>query len=450
MYHTVALYFAQHLLVQCPAVQELSGAAGSTMIVMLLHRCQDRLTGSEMPATAFSKVTHLELSSLSVSLQQAVELSRQNLIMLDMSHATDLRVAANFGQEPRVKDLKHLYLSNCSLQELPESLGELKSLKTLDVASNSLSQLPRLLPSTLEGLYVSDNQLTQLPLTLQSMSSLRSLDVTNNHDLRSLPPLLGTNAQIDTVLASCCNLVNGLPESLFDSTTEKKKLRLLSLRSSNLRQLPVNLGSAVSLTGYLSLGHNQLTSLPPSIGHANKLMGLSLDNNRDLKVLPQSLANLTRLSTFDCKFCSSLQQCNGCLPKSLRFLVATGSADFDVIDAMSGTLTKLFTLDASFTATTLRQRLPDKFVLMQSLKKVTLNGCGGGPRLTELPLRWDRLTNLRELSFEVCLCVSFGLMLCMSAVIVTHLHQVRFHTPTSLFFSRRGMIFGYFLNLNQT
>ena len=161
------------------------------MVVMMLKRCQNRLTGSEMPTAAFTKVTHLELSSLNVSLNQAVELTTQNLVMLDMSHSTGLSVPQNFGEDTRAKELKHLYLSNCSLTELPESLGKMPSLVTLDIASNKLSRLPALLPSTLEGLYVSENQLTSLPVSLQSLSSMRMLDVTSNHNLRSLPPLLG-------------------------------------------------------------------------------------------------------------------------------------------------------------------------------------------------------------------------------------------------------------------
>ena len=252
------------------------------MVVMLLKRCQDRLTGSDIPAGAFTKVTHLEISSLSVPLEQAVSLTSQNLVMLDMSHSTNLKVPPNFGKDAKMKDLKHLYLSNCSLQDLSESLGEMTNLVTLDVASNSLKRLPASFPSALEGLYVSDNQLTELPVGLQSLTSMKMLDVTNNHNLRRLPPLLGANAQIRTVLASCCNLVNGLPDSLFGSDTN---LQLLSARSSHLSRLPANLGSATSLTGYLSLGRNQLTSLPPSIAHATKIFGLSLDGNRDLKVL---------------------------------------------------------------------------------------------------------------------------------------------------------------------
>ena len=91
------------------------------MVVMLLKRCQGRFTGSTIPKAAFTKVTHLELSSLDVSLQSAVELTTRNLIMIDMSHTANLRVPPKFGQGARTQDLKHLYLSNCSLQELPES-----------------------------------------------------------------------------------------------------------------------------------------------------------------------------------------------------------------------------------------------------------------------------------------------------------------------------------------
>ena len=82
------------------------------MVVMLLKRCHDRLEGSEIPAAAFTKITHLELSQLDVSLQQAVKLSTRDLIMLDMSHSTNVDVPAHFGQEHRLNELRRLHLSN--------------------------------------------------------------------------------------------------------------------------------------------------------------------------------------------------------------------------------------------------------------------------------------------------------------------------------------------------
>ena len=320
--------------------------------------------------------------------------------MLDMSYATNLRLGdMDFGQETGTKKLKRLYLSHCGLQELPESLGQLKDLVTLDVSSNALTHLPESLPPKLQGLYASDNNLIELPEQLQDLEHMEVLDVTNNHDLKKLPPLLGANgAPIHTVLASCCRLEDGLPDTLFHSDS---KLRTLALRGSHLPRLPDNLGNAASLTGFLSLGRNNLTSLPPSIGHATGLIGLSLDHNKNLMVLPHELVRLTNLQTFDCKFCSSLQQCSGCLPKNLIRLVITGSPHFDALDAMSEPLKKLELLDASFTKTTVRERLPDSFVKMPKLRLIKLNGCGGGPRLTELPEDFDRLTKIKQLELQV-------------------------------------------------
>ena len=368
------------------------------MVVMLLKRCESFLEGSNIPSGLFTKITHLQMSLSSVQVEQVVKLSDRNLIMLDLSHTANLSVPADFGQSPRFKDLKRLYLRACGLQKLPESLGKLPSLATLDVSSNKLTSLPELLPIKLQDLYASDNRLTVLPSSLQSLANMAMLDVTNNHNLSSFPQRLGANSQIRTVLASCCRLEKGLPSSLFEGDS---KLQMLSLRGSRLRQLPANLGSAKLLTGFLSLGDNQLTSLPPSIGHARKLVGLSLNYNKELKTLPRDLVKLIGLSTFDCNNCVSLEPCIGCLPKNLRRLVVTNSARFDVLDAMSEPLTKLEELDASFTATTLRSRLPDNFTDMKSLKALRLNACGGGQRLTALPDDFRTLTNLKEIYLEV-------------------------------------------------
>ena len=92
-------------------VQEISQAARSTMVVMLLERCQDHFTGNDYDHTSsFAKLTHLEVSSLSISMEQAVKLTSRpgGLSMLDMSYATNLRLGdVHFGQVTLNANPKH-------------------------------------------------------------------------------------------------------------------------------------------------------------------------------------------------------------------------------------------------------------------------------------------------------------------------------------------------------
>ena len=136
--------------------------------------------------------------------------------------------------------LDSLSLRQIQLTTLPESIGDLSSLKLLDLSYNQLTTLPESIGnlSSLRWLYLEDSQLTTLPESIGNLSSLYWLRLSSN--------------QLTT-----------LPESI-----------------GNLS----NLGS-------LELQNNQLTSIPESIGDLSSLEGLYLFNNQ-LTILPESICNL--------------------------------------------------------------------------------------------------------------------------------------------------------------
>ncbi len=76
--------------------------------------------------------------------------------------------------------LHTLILSQNHLREIPEWVSDFKMLKVLDVSSNELSQIPTLLPLTLQRLIADSNQLETLPQSLFELSSLLHLSLEEN------------------------------------------------------------------------------------------------------------------------------------------------------------------------------------------------------------------------------------------------------------------------------
>ena len=145
-------------------------------------------------------------------------------------------------------------LKSPKLTELPETLGQLTQLKSLDLSGNQLEALPESLGqlTQLQWLHLGENQLTALPESLGQLTQLREL-------------YLGTNQ------------LEALPESLGQLT----QLQSLDLPRNQLTALPESLGQLTQLRE-LNLADNQLTALPESLGElATKgvLQGIYLHEN---------------------------------------------------------------------------------------------------------------------------------------------------------------------------
>ena len=174
-------------------------------------------------------------------------------------------------QQARLNRSKSLYLQNCRISSLPESIGNLVNLTHLYLPGNQLTGLPESIGNlvNLTHLYLSANQLTSLPKSMGNLANLVHLSLGKNQII-SLPESIG-------------NLII---------------LTYLNLEKNQLICIPDSIGNLVKLT-YLELGKNQLTSLPESIGNLVKLSWLNLAKNK-LTSMPKSIGNLSKLNWIDC------------------------------------------------------------------------------------------------------------------------------------------------------
>ena len=148
---------------------------------------------------------------------------------------------------------------NQSLRELPDWLGELTELRTLDLENCGVTELPesmtrlgrlRKLRLSHTSLAVWPDWLADLPLTILYLDGM---------DLRSVPPTVLRMSALE-VLALDDNNLTALPEEIGDL----RKLRALYLAMNRLRELPDTLGSLPDLTT-LDVEGNPLPALDPAL-----------------------------------------------------------------------------------------------------------------------------------------------------------------------------------------
>src|SRR5207244_675064 len=115
------------------------------------------------------------------------------------------------------------------------------ALRTLDLSSNSLQELPRFRSPRLEELAVADNRLESLS-PLEDLPALRVLDASRNA-LRALPFSIGALSQLTEV-----HLRNNHLEALPPSLGMCQQLRTLDVSDNKLETVPEELGLLPALT----------------------------------------------------------------------------------------------------------------------------------------------------------------------------------------------------------
>lgn len=169
--------------------------------------------------------------------------------------------------------LNFLQISNAKLVTLPEELGNLLNLKTLDLHRNSIVELPTSigLLKQLKNLDVSGNELQLLPENLSELTLLHTLNV-NCNNLTALPSFSGLEnlSRLDVSHNKLTELPQGIYEleHLAEIYASNNQIAFIDAKVSKLTTLKV-----------LSLNANKIELIPVELSECNKLKDLYLQDN---------------------------------------------------------------------------------------------------------------------------------------------------------------------------
>jgi len=142
---------------------------------------------------------------------------------------------------------------------VPSEIGELKSLRKLNLDGNKLTTLPNEIGKleNLEILSVQRNFLVELPLTLGDLKSLTVLNLSGNQ-LNALPQAIFTWSNLE-ILDLSTNKLRELPEEI----GELRSLRYLYVQENPLNTIPVNF-TGLNLKGF-NVSSGMLRSINPEM-----------------------------------------------------------------------------------------------------------------------------------------------------------------------------------------
>lgn len=252
------------------------------------------------------------------------------------------------------------------IRTLPDAIGQLQQLRTLDVSGNALRDLPAALASLphLDTVDLAQNAFRRMPLVLTQVDSLQHLDAAHN-ELMDLP----SEAQ------------------------QWQRLQSLDLSHNQFEALPTALAELPRLHT-LDLSHNALAVLDSGIWRKPLYWQVLLLSHNDLRELPNAITQCQLLHTLDVSH-NHLAQLNGNIldwRHSLHTLRATHNALND-LPAGARHLYRLEVLDLSHNKL---NELPDAILEMRQLQQLTL----ANNHISDLPPALLQLTHLSHLYLQ--------------------------------------------------
>uniref|UniRef100_A0A915MZV3 Uncharacterized protein n=1 Tax=Meloidogyne javanica TaxID=6303 RepID=A0A915MZV3_MELJA len=161
----------------------------------------------------------------------------------------------------------------CSLQKLQiESdafqSGQVPQLQTLDLSSNQLNNLPKILPEGLLHVDMSNNRFQLIPESIVELPGLVGVNLSGN----------SLNDEIDKILDLSSNKLTSLNIRTFEGLVKLERLLLFNNSIQNIHEEAFQ--ELKNSLEYLNISHNLITKLPAAIGRLSRVETVDLSHNR--------------------------------------------------------------------------------------------------------------------------------------------------------------------------
>ena len=318
----------------------------------------------------------------------------------------------------------HLLLDYNDIEELPNEIGDLRCLKKLSLIGNQLCCLPEGIGNLieLETLNVNENFLQKLSCSLCSLEKLTQMYAIANKirfiesgiyskmaklkeiylDENLLVRFPDDLCELETLEVLECseNQLRTLP----DSFGNLKHLSTLNLESNKLSSLPDSF-SMLRNVKLLLLSNNEIISLPTSFPSAEILKKLFLDKNK-LTYVPDwfgDLKSIEELSVDDNELCNEAFTKDFCNSAATITALSAGRNYLTKLPENIGNLKNLTWLHLGSTMYELERSnfqsgnwlslIPDSFTELSNLKRLRLDE----NQITSLPNNFGHLKKLEWL-----------------------------------------------------
>ena len=195
-----------------------------------------------------------------------------------------------------------LDLRCCGLSDIPDTLAELKDLRTLALGNlapsirgnnNAFKKLPDCVTrlTNLQALSLGKTQISALPDCVTRLTSLQALDLSATQ-ISALPDSIENLTSLQSLSLNLTQ-ISALP----DCVTRLTSLQSLDLSATRISALPDSIGNLTSLQS-LYLSNTEISALPDSIGDLKNLQSLDLHDTQ-ISALPDFAGNLKKLQKLD-------------------------------------------------------------------------------------------------------------------------------------------------------
>jgi Leucine-rich repeat (LRR) protein len=195
----------------------------------------------------------------------------KNLTTLNLSNN---RISKTLDAIAEFKNLTTLNLSGNKISEIPDVISESKNLTYLYLNGNQISEIPDLISElkNLTYLYLNGNQISKIPSAIAGLKNLRRLYLSGNK-ISEIPDAIAELKNL-TYLYLNGNQMSEIP----DVIAELKNLEVLNLSRNKISVIPDAIAELKNLTE-LDLSYNQISEIPEIIIQLEKLNSIKIENN---------------------------------------------------------------------------------------------------------------------------------------------------------------------------